>query len=119
MFQSGSYFEIPISIMASKITRSSGRRMLRGVEFIERQSFRNGKLPTRKEVLEMMLFICHPVRSGREVMTRKTAARIVAKALKEHWLFCNVSTVNSSYSNHKCSTVIAVMKMCWELCFRF
>jgi len=46
------------------LTRESGHRFLLDVEFLERESFGNGKLPTQKEVVEMMMYMCHPVRAG-------------------------------------------------------
>ena len=42
------------------LTRESGHRFLLDVEFLERESFGNGKLPTQKDIVEMMMYFCHP-----------------------------------------------------------
>jgi len=61
------------------LTRESGHRFLLDVEFLERESFGNGKLPTQKEVVEMMMYMCHPVRAGAANRSKSTSAGLVAK----------------------------------------
>ena len=81
--------------MAKKITtRSSGQRLLLTEEYIERDVFQNGKLPSKKSIVEMMMFMTHPYRVASSHRTLHAAAELVADAVSEIWKFCNIVTKN-------------------------
>ena len=46
--------------------------------------------------LEMMQFLLHPVRASPIHRTVREAANLVAKAVSQHWVYCNVYTVKVS-----------------------
>ena len=88
-----------VNAMAYRL-RSSGQKVLGEVTFSARMSFSPGLLPTKKEVLEVMIF--HLLQSpGRCQMKKSEAAALVGSGLMEHWVFQNVYTVQRPYINKK------------------
>ena len=61
-------------------------------EFIARQSFTRGVLPSKREVVERMLFLLMPSGPSKTERTPQIdeAAFLVAKDLSDHWVHCNV-----------------------------
>lgn len=57
--------------------------------------FSNGILPTKKTVIENMLYLMRPTRAGQGQHSKQTAALTLAEILPEHWIFCNVYTVTT------------------------
>ena len=62
--------------------------------FVSKECFPDkGMLPTKKEVLQRILH--------EDNWRTKQAADLVAKELKEHWLWCNVYTVSITMVSKK------------------
>ena len=86
------------------LTRESGHKFLLQVEFLERETFDNGKLPTQKDVVEMMMYLCHPVRAGPPKRTRNISAGLVAKKYLygTNEYLCHQNTFPAAPSNLAC-----------------
>ena len=61
-------------------TRSRGRKFLGRVDYFESADLPHGVLPTKKAVIER---------------SRSDAADMLASALQEHWIFCNLYTIST------------------------
>ena len=57
--------------------------------FHGREEFDGGLLPTERNVIEMMIWAVAS-RTGRKQVSAKTAAKLVAEILHEHWVWSNV-----------------------------
>ena len=65
------------------------------------KQFPSGKLPTRKDVIQNMLYLLRPKRAGQAQRSKDDAALLLAELLQEHWLFCNLYTIsNISIKKH-------------------
>ena len=80
--------------MAGVKTRSKTHKTLEDVEFVECSEFLQGKLPTRKNIIELMLYILRP---GKNQVSKNEAASMVASIVEEHLLFCNLYTVRTRH----------------------
>lgn len=89
--------------MASGVygTRSRTKKELEGVSYLEASDLPNGVLPRKKDIIESMIYLLRPARAGKVQRTRSMAAKILASALKDHWLFCNVYTIREQYIANK------------------
>ena len=85
--------------MATRL-RSSGQKTLGEVTFVERPTFTPGLLPTKREILEVMLYHLLPS-PGRRQMSKGVAAGVVAGGLKEHWVFQNIYTIQKMHISKK------------------
>ena len=91
--------------MAAKgLTRSSGHRMLLNTEFRERSTFTNGKLPSHREVLEMLLFRLNPLRTCGH-RSRSEVYYEVARSVESQWIHSNVIKSSKIHLNRILMTV--------------
>ena len=74
----------------SHVTRSQTKKTLGDIVYTERADFPHGKLPTKKEILEYMLYLLRPKKAGQNQRSKDEAAGSLAEILQEHWLFCNI-----------------------------
>ena len=75
-------------------TRSTSQKTLCDVVYNENASFSNGRLPVQKSVIEAMLYLMRPARTGQAQRTITDASRMIAYALTDHWTFCNIHTLS-------------------------
>lgn len=83
------------STIRSTPTRSKSRKQLGSRAYYENPDFPNGVLPTRAVILENMIYLMRPSRAGQNVRSKKSAAFLLAEILQEHWIFCNMYTINT------------------------
>ena len=76
-------------------TRSKSKKTLQGVDFIENPELPPGQLPTKRNVIEVLLYTLRPKRAGQSQLKKQDAAAIVSSLVHEHWIFCNVYTVTT------------------------
>lgn len=78
-------------------TRSKAKKELEGVTYVEASDLPNGVLPCKKDVIEGIIYLLRPIKAGKIQRTRTQAAKILASALRDHWLFCNIYTIGEQY----------------------
>lgn len=72
-------------------TRSKWSMSLGSVTISARETFPSSKLPSKREVLERMIWFLVPRPKGSFMMTSKEwAAQQVTEELCEHWIWCNI-----------------------------
>ncbi|XP_051638447.1 uncharacterized protein LOC127468841 [Manacus candei] len=79
--------------MESLDTEVRVRKTLGTVEYVESSGFAQGVLPTRKDVVQNMLYLLQPKRAGQAQRSKEDAAQLLAEHLQEHWLVCNLHTI--------------------------
>ncbi|XP_068810644.1 uncharacterized protein [Struthio camelus] len=79
--------------MESLDTEVKVRKTLGTVEYVESSGFAQGMLPTKKDVVQNMLYLLQPKRAGQAQRSKEDAAQLLAEHLQEHWLFCNLHTI--------------------------
>ena len=82
-------------------TWSQGRKTLGSIDYMEKGEFPQGKLPTCRDIVESMLYLLRPKRSGQAQRSRGDASQLLAELLQEHWLFCNLYTINTRHIKNK------------------
>ena len=78
-------------------TRSKARKILCDTVYTEASDLPNGVLPTKKHVVECMLYLLRPTRAGKVHRTKEDAAKVLASAIQDHWLYCNIYTIDKRY----------------------
>ena len=78
-------------------TRSKAKKVLCQSVYTEASDLPNGVLPTKKQVIECMLYLLRPSRAGKVQRSKEDAARILASAIQDHWMYCNIYTINKKY----------------------
>ena len=73
--------------------------------FFARDCFSSGCLPTKREVIEMLVWHLLPKGKGFTCPPKEEAASCVADVLIEHWIWCNL------YPKHKKNVVGAILKL--------
>ena len=81
--------------MASMETRSKAKKTLENCDYYESTEFPQGILPTRKDIIQFMLYLLRPKRAGKVQRSKEDAAVMLAMLVQEHWLFCNLYTVTT------------------------
>ncbi|XP_051481964.1 uncharacterized protein LOC127387547 [Apus apus] len=79
--------------MESLDTEVRARKTLGTVEYVESSGFPQGILPTKKDVVQNMLYLLQPKRAGQAQRSKEDAAQLLAEHLQEHWLVCNLHTI--------------------------
>ncbi|XP_061210488.1 uncharacterized protein LOC133212759 [Neopsephotus bourkii] len=79
--------------MESLDTEVRVRKTLGTVEYVESSGFTQGILPTKKDVVQNMLYLLQPKRAGQAQRSKEDAAQLLAEHLQEHWLVCNLHTI--------------------------
>ncbi|XP_071423035.1 uncharacterized protein [Pithys albifrons albifrons] len=74
-------------------TEVRARKTLGTVEYVEASGFAQGVLPTRRDVVQNMLYLLQPKRAGQAQRSKEDAAQLLAEHLQEHWLVCNLHTI--------------------------
>lgn len=74
-------------------TTTEAKKTLGTVDYVESSEFAQGILPTKKDVIQNMLYLLHPKRAGQAQRSKEDAAQLLAELLQEHWLFCNLYTI--------------------------
>lgn len=82
-------------------TRSQARKTLGTTDYIEKGEYPQGKLPTCRDIVESMLYLLRPKRSSQAQRSRGDASQLLAELLQEHWLFCNLYTINTRHIKNK------------------
>ena len=77
-------------------TRTRVSSVIGNATYKEAEGLPHGILPTKKHVIECMIYLLRPDRAGAAVRSREDAAEILAFALVDHWEYCNVYTVGFS-----------------------
>lgn len=80
-------------MMESLDTEVRARKTLGTVEYVESSGFAQGVLPTKKDVVQNMLYLLQPKRAGQAQRSKEDAAQLLAEHLQEHWLVCNLHTI--------------------------
>uniref|UniRef100_A0A8C7A0X7 Uncharacterized protein n=1 Tax=Nothoprocta perdicaria TaxID=30464 RepID=A0A8C7A0X7_NOTPE len=75
------------------MAEAKARKTLGAVEYVEACGFAPGLLPTRKDVVQNMLYLLQPKRAGQAQRSKEGAAQLLAEHLQEHWLLCNLHTI--------------------------
>ncbi|KAM8805027.1 uncharacterized protein ACNFOS_005577 [Eudromia elegans] len=75
------------------MAEAAARKTLGAVEYVESCGFAPGLLPTRKDVVQNMLYLLQPKRAGQARRSKEHAALLLAECLQEHWLLCNLHTI--------------------------
>ena len=78
-----------MSLSKPKLRKESRVVLPGGGNMYGREQFSNGLLPSKREIIERMIF---HLLSKTKSMTRQEAADLVADELIQHWVFCNVYT---------------------------
>ena len=67
-------------------TRSKAKRTLCDTDYVEAFDLPNGVLPSKKHVVECMLYLLRPARAGKAVRTKEDASKILASnsAIQDH-----------------------------------
>ena len=78
---------------ARKNLRSKSKKTLHNVDYIESSGFPAGVLPTKKDVIESMIYLLRPERAGKTIRDADTAAGICSYALQQQWRYCTVYTI--------------------------
>ncbi|XP_065604587.1 uncharacterized protein LOC136056358 [Cyrtonyx montezumae] len=81
--------------MESLDTEVKARKTLGTVEYVESLGFTQGILPTKKDVVQNMLYLLQPKRAGQAQRSKDDAAQLLAEHLQEHWLVCNLHTIGT------------------------
>ena len=79
------------------LTRSSTQKQLGSTIYLQQPDFPNGVLPTKKVIIENMTYLMRPCSAGQAQRSREYAAQMLAELLQEHWLFCNIYTINTRH----------------------
>ncbi|XP_076065297.1 uncharacterized protein LOC143039305 [Oratosquilla oratoria] len=83
--------------MASVDTRSHTKKILYGVDYIERAELPYWMIPTGKDVMQNMLYLLRPKRTGQAPYSKDAAAQLPAELVQEHWLFCILYTIHTRH----------------------
>ena len=75
------------------VTRSRSTKKLGSGSYIESNQLPIGVLPSKKQVVECMMYIMRQDRAGKSHMTVDDGAYLVACSLIDQWLYCNIYTV--------------------------
>ena len=82
-------------------TRSRARKILSGYVYNEASDLPNGILPTKKQIIECMMYLLRPSTAGKNQRSKEDAAKILASVLQDHWLYCNIYTIDKRYISKK------------------
>jgi len=82
-------------------TRTSTQKQLGDIVYTTKHDFPNGLLPSRKVVIENIRYLMRPALAGQCQHSKECAALILAELLQEHWLYCNVYTINTRHIQTK------------------
>ena len=77
----------------NSITRKKTQKKIGDVIYCEEESFSLGVLPTARDVVQCLLFLLRPDRSGRTQRTIEDARYMVVSTLVDQWLYCNIYTI--------------------------
>ena len=83
-------------IMDYRITRSKVIKTLHETVYTEASDLPRGVLPTKKQVIECMMYLLRPSRAGKLQRSKEDAAQLLSSALKDHWLYCNIYTITKN-----------------------
>ena len=78
--------------MATIHTRAKTQKTLSGTVYFENSALPPGLLPSKKNVIECMLYLMRKDRAGKEQRTVQEGAYLLAHILIEHWQNCNIYT---------------------------
>ena len=83
------------------LTRSLFQRRLGSIIYTENPDFPNGVLPTKKVIIENMRYLLRPSITGKAQRSKQSSALMLAELVQEHWLFCNIYTINTRHIQTK------------------
>ena len=73
-------------------TRGKTQRIIGDEIYKELETLPLGVLPTKKDIVQCMLFLLRPENSGKTQRTIEDASFMVSCNLIDHWLYCNIYT---------------------------
>lgn len=79
--------------MAAKYTRTNTQKTLCGTVYSESFNLPLGVLPSKKNVVECMVYLMRKDRAGKQQRTVQDGANLLAFILVQHWEYCNVYTI--------------------------
>ena len=94
-------------------TRSKAKKTLGKVDYHERAEFPHGVLPTKKDIIQNMLYLLRPQRAGQAQRSKDDASHLLAQLLHDHWIYCNIYTIHGKHI-HK--HIFALYKEFLSLC---
>ena len=77
----------------TKYTRSKTQNKLNEVVYSESSGFKPGILPTKKDVIQTMMYLLRPARAGKSQRTTEEATRMLSYLLIDHWELCTIYTI--------------------------
>ena len=80
------------SVSSPYTTRGKTQRQIGEEIYKESETLHLGVLPTKKDIIQCMLFLLRPENSGKTQRTTKDACYIVASSLIKNWLYSNIYT---------------------------
>ena len=80
------------SVSSPYTTRGKTQRRIGEEIYKESETLPFGVLPTKKDIIQCMLFFLRPENSGKTQRTTEDACYIVASSLIENWLYSNIYT---------------------------
>lgn len=86
---------------ANMNTRAKVTSILGDTAYKEAEGLPNGVLPTKKQVVECMMYLLRPNRAGTVNRSREDAAKILSYVLVEHWEHCNIYTIHERHVANK------------------
>ncbi|XP_033631189.1 uncharacterized protein LOC117293082 isoform X2 [Asterias rubens] len=89
----------------SRSATSNANKTLGKVDYHERAEFPHGILPTKKDIVQNMMYLLNPKRAGKAQRSRFDASHLLAVRLQEHWNCCNIYTV---HVKHIQETILAL-----------
>ena len=66
-------------------TRSKAKKYVSDIVYMEASDLPNGILPTKKQIIECMMYLLRSSRAGCVQRTYEDAAKLLASALVDHW----------------------------------
>ena len=85
----------------ARYTRLKTQKVLHGTVYCESSGFSPGVLPTKKDIIQSMIYLLAKARAGTRQRTVQEAARLLAYVTMEHWEFCTAYTVKVQHIQKK------------------
>ena len=80
--------------MASRQTRTKTQKTICGTVYSESSALPPGVLPTKKNVVECLMYLMRKDRAGKQQRTVTDGINLMAYTLIAHWEFCNIYTIH-------------------------
>ena len=74
-------------------TRSKAKKTFGKVDYHKGAEFPHGVIPTKKDIIQNMLYLLRPQRAGQAQRSKDDASHLLAELLQDHWIYCNIYTI--------------------------